>query len=336
MEKPFFSVIIPAFNAAKYLDEAIESVIKQSFSNWELLIVDDGSTDSTYSKAILWTLKDPRIFVHQHDAGLNRGVSASRNLGLDEARGEWIAFLDADDLWKSDKLEKQHQIICKNDEQLVFVYNKAIIICDEEVSDSDSKISFNIKTKNIYGEGRPGLSVLPFVKIIGKGFEVSASTVVLKKTVLNNFRIRFKEHLTYSEDGLFWFEVIRHGNIYFLDEILSFYRIHSSQWNATATDNIKIGRRFLGYSEMLRSDITEYRNEISNLLINVGFRNIVRYYLSLGSLSPNKIIPYYQKVLSENLKFRYKFLALFVIGSELVILPLRWVRSLARKHVFSV
>ena len=95
------SVIIPAYNRAHYIREAIESALQQSHRPLEIIVVDDGSTDET--PQILATYSEPvRVFRQ-----VNQGVAAARNLGVSHARGEYVAFLDSDDLWHPEKLEKQ-------------------------------------------------------------------------------------------------------------------------------------------------------------------------------------------------------------------------------------
>ncbi|MDE6394665.1 MAG: glycosyltransferase, partial [Duncaniella sp.] len=89
------SVIIPAYNAQAYLRECLESVLAQSFSDWEVIVVDDGSTDSTAAIAQSFSARDSRVRVL---STVNRGVSAARNAALGMARGEWVTFLDSDDL----------------------------------------------------------------------------------------------------------------------------------------------------------------------------------------------------------------------------------------------
>ncbi|HEY9827653.1 MAG TPA: glycosyltransferase family 2 protein, partial [Stenomitos sp.] len=99
---PTVSVVIPAYNAEQYILETIRSVQNQTFSAFEILVVDDGSTDQTL--ALLETLNEPRLRVI---TGQHKGVSAARNCGIAAAQGEFIAFLDADDLWTPDKLQDQ-------------------------------------------------------------------------------------------------------------------------------------------------------------------------------------------------------------------------------------
>ena len=102
------SVMIIFLNEERFLEEAIASVLAQSYSDWELLLVDDGSSDRSSHIAADWAARMPdRIRYLQHDSHANLGMSASRNLGLREATGHYIAFLDADDVWLPAKLERQ-------------------------------------------------------------------------------------------------------------------------------------------------------------------------------------------------------------------------------------
>ena len=106
-EPPFVSVIMIFLNAERFLEEAIASVFAQTYSNWELLLVDDGSSDRSTAIARACAERQPeRVRYLEHPAHANRGMSASRNLGLAHARGEYIAFLDADDLFLSERLAR--------------------------------------------------------------------------------------------------------------------------------------------------------------------------------------------------------------------------------------
>lgn len=108
---PLISVITPFFNVAPYLSEAVESVLGQSFEDWELILVDDGSDDTSTEIARRYAERNPdRIAVVEHPRHANRGSSLSRNLGAAHARGEWLAYLDADDVWLPGKLAHQVQV----------------------------------------------------------------------------------------------------------------------------------------------------------------------------------------------------------------------------------
>lgn len=106
---PLVSIIMPAFNAGRFLDQAIASVLAQGYQAWELLIANDASTDDTLARARAFAARDPRIRVLVQDR--NRGVAAARNLALQAAAGKYIAFLDSDDLWVPDKLAEQVQFM---------------------------------------------------------------------------------------------------------------------------------------------------------------------------------------------------------------------------------
>src|SRR4028119_546862 len=106
---PIISVIIPAYNAERTIKETIQSVLNQSFQDLELLIINDGSQDSTLD--VVESIQDPRIRVFCY---LNAGSSASRNRGIGLAKGEYISFIDADDLWTVDKLESQFKALQEN------------------------------------------------------------------------------------------------------------------------------------------------------------------------------------------------------------------------------
>lgn len=111
-DTPLVSVIIIFLDAAKFIRESIESVFEQTYNNWELLLVDDGSSDSSTQIARHYAVENSRrVRYLEHEGHKNHGMSATRNLGLRHATGEYIAFLDADDVWLPDKLEQQLKIM---------------------------------------------------------------------------------------------------------------------------------------------------------------------------------------------------------------------------------
>lgn len=104
------SIIMPSWNTARWIAESIQSVLNQTYQNWELLIVDDCSTDAT--DEVVASFKDPRIKYFKNE--FNSGAALTRNRAIREAQGEWIAFLDSDDLWNPDKLEKMVTFMIEN------------------------------------------------------------------------------------------------------------------------------------------------------------------------------------------------------------------------------
>ncbi|SHF71270.1 hypothetical protein SAMN05444483_102138 [Salegentibacter echinorum] len=127
MKKPLVSVIMPAFNAAGFIEAAVTSVISQSYSNWELFIIEDASNDKTFQIIETLSTEDARIKILRNNE--NCGAGVSRNKGIKAARGDYIAFLDADDLWKPKKLEIQLKIM---QEQSAAVCFSSYVQIDEQ------------------------------------------------------------------------------------------------------------------------------------------------------------------------------------------------------------
>ena len=112
MESPLVSIILPLYNSQKYLSETIESIINQSYTNWELIITDDCSVDKSYDIAKSYSLIEKRILIYKLDK--NRGAGIARNNSIIYSKGRFIAFCDSDDQWKSTKLETQVNFMIKN------------------------------------------------------------------------------------------------------------------------------------------------------------------------------------------------------------------------------
>ena len=111
-DEPLVSVITTFLNTEKYLEEAIESVLNQTYTNFELILIDDGSNDNSIRIGREYTNKYPdKVHYLEHEGHQNKGISASRNLGVCNARGKYIATLDADDVWVKHKLEQQVEIL---------------------------------------------------------------------------------------------------------------------------------------------------------------------------------------------------------------------------------
>lgn len=124
-QKPLVSVIMPAYNAQRFIDQAISSVLAQTMTNWELIVIDDCSSDSSYEMALRQQEGDCRIRVLRNDS--NCGVAKTRNRGIELAHGAYIAFLDSDDIWSPDKLEQQLRLLTSQ--------NAAICYCSYRIID---------------------------------------------------------------------------------------------------------------------------------------------------------------------------------------------------------
>lgn len=145
------SIIMPSWNTGKFIAESIESVLAQTYKNWELLIVDDCSTDNT--DEVVASFKDIRIKYFKNEK--NSGAALTRNRAMREAQGEWIAFLDSDDLWAPNKLEKQLRFM--NDNGYVFSYHDFVKIDEESKPLNVYVTGPNVVTRQgMYNYGYPG------------------------------------------------------------------------------------------------------------------------------------------------------------------------------------
>ena len=207
------SVIIPSYNSGKFLNEAIESVVNQTYKNLEIIIVNDGSIDETEKIAKEWQEKDKRIRYLKHQK--NRGLGAARNTGIKNSQGEYIAFLDADDIWLPQKIEIQLEKAKKENTDLIFTN---WYIWDPKNNIKGKAFSSNpIKDKK---------DLLKF--FIKRNFG-NPSTTLLKKSSLEIVGL-FDESLKSSEDYDLWLRFCLNGmKIDFTQELLIYSRQHSGQ-----------------------------------------------------------------------------------------------------------
>ena len=206
--KPYFSVVLPNYNHGKFLKQAIDSVLNQSYNNWELLIIDNHSSDN--SNKIISSYDDPRIKSFKIK---NDGVIAkSRNYGIKNSKADWIAFLDSDDIWYENKLstlinltDKGFDIICSNEYQNKIYESKK------------TPNYYNLETKKFYNE------LLIF------GNKLSTSSTIVSNSFLKKEKLLFNESkdLITVEDYDLWLNIaLKNGNFGFCKDFLGEYRIH--------------------------------------------------------------------------------------------------------------
>ena len=207
-KEPYFSIVMPNYNHGHLIGESVQSVINQNFDNWELIIIDNNSTDN--SKQIIKSFKDSRINFYTIK---NQGIIAkSRNLGIKKARGEWIAFLDSDDLWYENKLStlinfinQDFDIICSNEYQ-------------NKIYERKKKPNFyNLKTKQFYRE------------LLIYGNKLSTSSTIVRSSFLKKKKLLFNESkdLITVEDYDLWLNIaLKNGVFGFCKDFLGEYRIH--------------------------------------------------------------------------------------------------------------
>ena len=212
LSKPLVSVIIPVYNASSYLAECVHSVLLQTYSHLEILLVDDGSTDDSLSICQQLSQEDNRVIVYSKQNG---GASSARNLGLRHAHGYWVVFVDSDDLVKCDYI--QHMMKAALQSKVDFVIS-GLQYWDES-NDSrvdklypsvflkDNELFFSLLDYRIYDNGGP----------ISKLYKVS---------ILNKHAIFFNEKMHYAEDCDFMLKYIRHiDSLRFISEVDYIYRL---------------------------------------------------------------------------------------------------------------
>ena len=201
--EPIVSVITPAYNAEKFISETIESVLNQTFSHWEMIIVDDCSTDRTKEIVQRYVEKDSRIKLIQLKE--NSGSAIARNTAMDHALGRYLAFLDSDDQWLPEKLEKQLKFMQDND--VAFSYTKYIRILEDgtdtnEISKAQQQLPYDDLMKQC---------------VIG------CLTVMLDRKKIGELRM---VNIRTRQDYAFWLAITRKGFLaHGLPEVLAKYRL---------------------------------------------------------------------------------------------------------------
>lgn len=221
-----------SYNYADYIKEAIESVLAQTYTNWELVIVDDGSTDNSVDVIKSYIEKDDRIKLFQHENNQNKGLASSIKLGIEKSESEWIAFLESDDKFTQNSIEEKMNAIQENP-------NIDLLFTDLELF-QDTKIipSFNkyFDYINSYFFDRSiSQFIYNFPVLITKmNFIPTFSVVILKKSIIEN--CDFSPTCKASVDYYLWAQLSKY-NIYYLNKKLTDWRIHSNSYINTDRHN---------------------------------------------------------------------------------------------------
>ncbi|WP_345242030.1 glycosyltransferase family 2 protein [Pontibacillus salipaludis] len=192
---PLISVIIPCYNSEKWIRSTLKSVVDQTFSNLEIIVVDDGSKDNTRLE-IERSKYEVKYYYQQ-----NKGPAAARNLGIEKSTGEYVAFLDSDDLWENNKIEEQLKIILEKDYQIDLVLSNVSLI--------NEKGDYLYTNYNNVPEGKKELVRDLF---LGK-IAMNTPTIFVKKKVLEEIG-GFNEGLPLREDHFLLMEIANKYNIY--------------------------------------------------------------------------------------------------------------------------
>lgn len=321
------SVIITAYNCESYIHEAVKSVIEQTASNIEIIVVDDGSTDNTPAILISLASKDMRIQVYKQ---VNSGrPSIARNNGLKRARGKFICFLDGDDLYHPEKIERSLKVFAGYPKIDVVFHDVKMLAHDgAEIEGTYLETAgFQQKASDFLDHrgGRIYVSNPHFYNFMSTTITgLHTSSVMVRKERLDVESIWFPEDMFIGEDIDLWFRLVKGSSVGYVDEPLSYYRSHDN----SVTKNIEsylIGsisahtKNFYRAKDILsKREKIIYRNRIATQYFYLGYNyfnegNIVsarKAYLHsmkwlflnktlisyLKSFCPNKIVLKYRKM----------------------------------------
>jgi teichuronic acid biosynthesis glycosyltransferase TuaG len=241
METPLVSIITPSYNSEKFIFDTIQSVQNQTYQNWEMIIVDDCSTDQTVSIIEQFVNNDSRILFFQ--LAINSGAGIARELALSKAKGNYISFLDADDLWKSLKLEKQLQFLKDNNSHFTFSFYDCI---DEQGNKLNKRVEapINLSYRQLF-----------FCNYVGN------LTGIYEKNYFGKIAISSTRK---RQDWMVWLTILKKvRKAKPVPESLALYRIRDNSLSASKVEllkhNFAVYRNFHGY------------NYLVSLFIMIGF-----------------------------------------------------------------
>ena len=299
------SIIMPAYNAGKYIADSIRSVLAQTWSNWELIVVDDGSTDNTAAVVHDFIKRDGRVkYVYQENGRLGK----ARNTGIKNATGELIAFLDSDDLWIETKLELQLQALREHDADLV--YCNAYVFTDDNPLDETKTLPASSGT----------FSGQTFFDSLLLQNQIPVLTVLIKKTALENVGW-FEEKKPYHgcEDYDLWLKLAKAGFVFYgLPAVLARYRRHQTAMTAVASNALHpmllIVRRHIDDSTLSAAEKRRvltglYRALVAALIDEEKIPEARQLVHELYSFNRKSIVTRLQKLLIDIWPRQYNFIS---------------------------
>jgi glycosyltransferase involved in cell wall biosynthesis len=260
------SVVIPAYNSARFVHEAVQSALEQTYSNTEIIVVDDGSTDAT--TRVLEQFRGRIRYIYQE----NRGLSAARNAGIAIANGDFVCFLDADDLWAAGKLELQVAFMKQHrDIGLVFTGY-------EKFTDNGARYAplYRVATSE-KDPARTFSGAEAFIRLVHANF-IMVSTVMVRKECFEKTGL-FDTSLAAVEDRDMWLRISANFNIACLPAILARKRVHGLNMSADQMRQIRSRIQALEKNRALFPEMAPSRTwnkELGKLYLRAGYDSLSR------------------------------------------------------------
>lgn len=261
---PLVSVLMPSYNYAKFLPEAIESVLGQTFRDFELIIIDDGSKDGSQQIIKNYGIKDERVRAKYHHQ--NEGISKTFNELIEMSKGKFLSPIASDDVWVEDKLKKQVEIMEKDDNLIIWSEGEII---DNESQPTGEK--FTQMYEVIKKDGQL------FDKLLSGNF-IYGSSMMYKKENLKDIRI--DENLKYLNDHKFFLDLAYRYDFHFITEPISKYRVHGkntrfSDREGWYKDYLLLGKRITeDYGDKLSSNGNKKR--VFHLIFTTPLHNAMK------------------------------------------------------------
>lgn len=257
---PVVTAIIIVLNGAEFIAEAITSIADQTWPSWELVVVDDGSTDATRSIVTTFVDRHPgRIQLVQHDDQRNHGMSASRNLGLASARGDYVAFLDADDVWLPTKLAEQVAIL-QTEPTTAMVYGRTLMWHSWQSPAARADYYFDLGVQPDATYPPPVL----FRQLMRNRYQTPTTcNAMIRRGVVADVGGFDPEFRDLFEDQLFFAKVLLRYPTHVSDRCWARYRQHGQASSALASDAREVHRAHLRYLAALRTHLRAGGSPIS-------------------------------------------------------------------------
>ncbi|MDM1066145.1 glycosyltransferase family 2 protein [Myroides odoratimimus] len=295
---PRVSIILPAYNAEFFLFDAIQSVLNQTYREFVLIVINDGSTDSTVD--IINQFKDSRILFINNEK--NQGLIKSLNIGLEKSEYEYVARMDADDILVNDWLEKQIHFLETNPDYIISSSSRLVFVDN----DLESVKLFKVPTTN---------EMIRVLSIFNSPF--SHPSIVFRNKVIQEKGIRYEEEFKYCEDYKFWIEVLKYGKGHNFYKPLIYYRI-------TKNSQTSIG---VSFNEQRKKNILSIQREAcksEGILLPIKYDDILYafsltenlYKLNLDLNKPTDVLSFLEIIYKGFLKKGYSKSVKIILGKQ--------------------
>ena len=222
-KRPFISVLVTSYNYERYIQKTLDSILAQSYKNYEVIIVDDGSTDNSVSVINEYVAKYKNFYLYQHDGAVNKGLPASFKLGVEKSKGEYVAVLESDDYWAPSNLLAKVKMINKYPDAII-ISNNVIPFGDNVTEVSKAKpyvelLNSQLQEKNIIPASKSLLNHIP-----------TFSATTIKKDVLS--RLDFDTPIPAFLDLYLYTQIFAKYPLYYIAQPITYWRRHPKSYNA--------------------------------------------------------------------------------------------------------